>query len=278
MTADIAFPAVLFLCIVILHILRLKEIRPRSKFSVEKYEIGAASTFGTREIQQDYFGVKENQGVMLMLLADGIGTNGEFAAKLAVDTFRDLFEDENAIHKPQYFFQRAANAAHKKITNILEERQGETSIAAVMLHGAQFFYTVVGNCRVTVFRNGDLIPVSEGQTVDVLARQRYTEGKISKSETLALLNEHRRYNVLGQDSFSEIEIFSKPLKLCQNDLLVVMSEGVFNTLSWTELENALSANAPVQNLADEIISKVNNSPIVDKDNATILICRRAKNV
>ena len=57
-------------------------------------------------------------------------------------------------------------------------------------------------------------------------------------------------------------------------LLVVMSEGVFNTLSWAEIENALSTNAPVQILAEEIIGRVNNSPKVNKDNATILICRQ----
>lgn len=124
MTADIFVPAVLFLCMIILHILRQKEIALPAEISTVKYEIGAASTLGTRTIQQDYFGVKENQGVMLMLLADGTGADGEVAAKLAIDTFRDLFEDSNATFKPQYFFRRAANAANKKIVNTLEERQG----------------------------------------------------------------------------------------------------------------------------------------------------------
>ena len=267
MTADIFIPAILFLCIAILFFLRSRE--KAAKVSKTEIEIGAASTLGTREIQQDYFGVKKNQESLLMLLADGIGADGEIAAKLA----GDLFEDKNAVNKPQYFFQRAANATQKKITNMLEERQGETSLAAVMLNGAQLFYTVVGNCRVTVFRDGDLIPVSEGQTVDILARHRYNEGRISKQETLALLDKHRRYNVLGQDSFSEIEIFSKPLELRQKDLVVVMSEGIFNTLSWIEIESILDKNLSVQNLADEMISAVNNSPMVDKDNATILIFR-----
>ncbi len=270
--ADILIPAFLFLCMAALHFLRKKEISTPKNFSAE-YEIGAASTFGTREIQQDYFGIKKNNGVLLMTLADGIGADGEFAAKLAVDTFRDLFEKENAIIKPQYFFKRAANAAHKKITNTLEERQGESSIAAVILKDAQFFYTVVGNCRVAVFRGGDLVPVSEGQTIDILARHSYSEGKISRQETLELLNKHRSYNFLGQDSFSEIEFLSKPIALQKKDMLVIMSEGIFNTLRWVEIESVLERNFSAQNTADEIIKLVNNSPIVSKDNATILICR-----
>ena len=274
MLSDIVVPAILFLCIVVLHILRTKQLDPLKRFLGEEYELGAASTFGSRTIQQDYFGVKNNQGVLLMLLADGIRENGEIAAKLAVDTFRNLFYDTNLIKKPQYFFKRAANATQNKISNTLEERQGETSLAAVILSGDQLFYSLIGNCRVTVFRGGDLIPVSEGQTLDVLAKHRYEEGRISKQETLALLDRHRRYNVLGQDSFQEIEIFSKPISLLDNDMVVLMSEGVFNTLRWVELEEVLSKKKSVQALADEIINLVNDSPMVDKDNASILICRR----
>ena len=274
MTLDVVIPAILFACMMIFHILRVKESNPLAKISGENYELGAAATLGTRTIQQDYFGVKNNNEVLLMLLADGIGANGEFAAKSAVDTFRDIFNDPRSIIKPQYFFKRAANAAHQKITNTLEERQGETSLSAVMVKGHQLFYMLIGNCRVTVFRNGDLIPVSEGQTIDVLAKHRYEEGKISKQETLALLEKHRRYNVLGQDSFQDIELLSKPITLKQNDMIILMSEGVFNTLRWVEIEEALSKHDSVQNLADNIINLVNKSPMVDKDNASILICRR----
>ena len=274
MSIDIVVAAVLFLCMVILHVLRLKQLDPLKRFSDDEYELGAASTLGTRTIQQDYFGVQNNNGVLLMLMADGIRENGEIAAKLAVDTFRDLFDDPNAVNKPQYFFKRAANSTQQKINNTLEERQGETSIAAVIVKGNQLFYSLIGNCRVTVFRGDDLIPVSEGQTLDVLAKHRYEEGRITKQETLSLLDKHRRYNVLGQDSFQDIEIFSKPLSLKNNDMIVLMSEGVFNTLRWVEIEEVLSRKNPVQTLADDIIDLVNNSPMVDKDNASILICRR----
>lgn len=274
MTADIWVPAVLFLFMALLHVLRQKETRSQSDLVSSEYEVGAASTLGSREIQQDYFGVRRNQGAVMMVLADGIGMDGGIAAKVSVDTFIELFETTTAMQKPKYFFRRAANLANRSITNTLEERQGESSLAAVLVDGEEFFYTVVGNCRITVFRNGDLVPVSEGHTIDVLARHSYSEGRISRQETLALLNEHRRYNVLGQDSFDEIEFLSKPLEMRKNDLIVMMSEGIFNTLRWADIENVLEKGGSVQKLADEIVGLVNSSPMADKDNGTILIFRR----
>ena len=271
--ADVLISAILFLAMAVLHILRTRELQTEKSVQTD-YEVGAATTLGNREIQQDYFSVKRNNADLLLLLADGLHENGEIAAKLAVDTFRELFETENAALQPQYFFKRATNAANKKIINTLEERQGETSIAAVIISDSQLFYTLVGNSRIAIFRRGDLIPVSEGQTVDVLARHAYNEGKISKQDTLALLNEHRRYNTLGQDSFQEIEIFDKPLLLDKDDIVVIMSEGVFNVLRWVDIEKVLEKNSSVQKLANDIVKLVENSPMVYKDNATVLVCRQ----
>jgi serine/threonine protein phosphatase PrpC len=88
-----------------------------------------------------------------------------------------------------------------------------------------------------------------------------------------LLDKHRRYNVLGQDSFSEIEFLSKPLQLKKNDLIVIMSEGIFNTLRWVEIESVLEQKKSAQKLADEIIRLANNSSFVSRENGTILICK-----
>lgn len=271
--ADVLISAILFLLMLVLHILRTRELH-KENFIQTDYKIGAATTLGTREIQQDYFAVSRNNNGLLMLLADGLHENGNIAAKLAVDTFKELFEVEQAALQPQYFFKRAANAANKKIMNTLEERQGESSIAAVIISDSQLFYTLVGNIRIAIFRRGDLIPVSEGQTVDVLARHAYNEGKISKQDTLALLDEHRRYNTLGQDSFQEIEIFDKPLLLDNADVVVIMSEGIFNVLRWVDIEQALENFSSVQDVADNIVNMVKNSPMVYKDNATVLVCRK----
>ena len=271
---DFVLPALIFFCMIILHVLRTREIRRQGvKLINPKYGVGAATTLGTRINQQDYFGVKELSGALLVMLADGSGEHGDIAAKISVDTFRDLFINKAAVDKPQYFFRRAAHATNKKILNVLEERQGYSSVAAVVINDSTLVYSLVGNCRVAVFRNGDLIPVSEGQTIDVLARHRYDEGRISKLQTLALLDRHRLYNVLGQDAFQDIELFSKPLTITPRDLVVIFSEGVSNVLRWKELEDILDQRSSPQILADEIIRRVNQSAFVDKPNATVLICR-----
>lgn len=270
---DILIPAALCIVAIFLNFLREREVEEIVPEVDRGFNFGSAATLGTKTVQQDYFATKQLGTAVLMVLADGNGESGDAAAKIAVDTFRDLFNDANAANKPQYFFKRSAHSANKIITNTLEERQGETSVAAVVVDDAKFYYMLVGNSRVAVFRDGDLIPVSQGQTVDVLAKHRYFEGKISKRDTLTLLNEHRLYNILGSDTFQDIEIFDKPVTLQKNDLVILMSEGVFNTLTWSEIEDVFCKKLVPQDAATDIISRVNRSPHVEKDNASILIYR-----
>lgn len=49
-----------------------------------------------------------------------------------------------------------------------------------------------------------MIPLSKGQTLDVLAAQAYEDGKISRQDTLWSMEEKKVWSYLGQDGFHEM--------------------------------------------------------------------------
>jgi len=44
-------------------------------------------------------------------------------------------------------------------------------------------YALAGNCKVSVFRKGELIPLSEGQTLDVLAKSAFKQSALTIDKT-----------------------------------------------------------------------------------------------
>ena len=64
--------------------------------------IGTAATIGQRQLQQDLTGSALGDAGGLLLLADGRGQAGKIAAKLAIDTCLDLYQECQAGEKPQY--------------------------------------------------------------------------------------------------------------------------------------------------------------------------------
>lgn len=238
---------------------------------------GQSMTIGDRELQEDSIGRLSTRDGVLLVLADGMGKSygGKIASRIAVETFVDLFKEYKAFEKPQYYFRKAFNAANRIILDKLDGR-GSSNVAATVIINDTLYYALVGNIKIAIFRNGDLVPVSEGHTIDILAKQKYQKGLIAKEYALKLLNHHRLYNFVGQDGFKDIELFSQPLPLRKGDMVVIMSDGVYDILSWREIETELSNNKhmkDVRTLAVQIIEAINRSKKANKDNASVILYR-----
>ena len=157
------------------------------------------------------------------------------------------------------------------ILNRLEEEQGCASVAAVMIKDRRLYYAAAGNVKVAVYRNQELVPVTSGHTIDVLARQKYEEGKLTRKEAADLLNQHRLYNFVGQDGFREIEFVDKPIKLKDKDIVALMSDGLYEGLEWRVIEEVLSGKGKCQQKACDIVELINADSRKGKDNGGIVL-------
>ena len=239
-------------------------------------DVGSSMTIGGREVQEDFVGTLATQVGLVAVLADGMGKTfgARIASRTAVETFLDLFRDYNAFDNPQYYFRKSFHAANRSILCELgDEGYGAASVGAAMIQGNWLFYAVVGNVKLCVFRNGDLVPVSTGHTLDVLAEQTFRTGKLSREDALVMLEHHRLYNYLGQDSFKDIEIFDRPISLQKDDIVVLMSDGLYELISWKDIETVLSSGQDCQSMAYALMEKVNQNHAEEKDNASVILLR-----
>jgi serine/threonine protein phosphatase PrpC len=236
-------------------------------------ESGASKTIGDREVQEDEYGITETTEGSMAVLSDGMGKHfgGKIAARTSVQVFLDMFEDKNAFYNPQYSFRKAFHGANREILNQLEENQGSASVAAVMIKDRKLYYAAVGNVKAAVYRNRELVPVTSGHTIDVLAKQKYGEGKLTRQEAVSLLDHHRLYNYVGQDGFRGVEFFDKPITLYGGEYVLLMTDGLYETAKWKDIEDCLEQGGSCQEKAYKIIELVNKSQEEDKDNAAVVV-------
>ncbi|MCI8316508.1 MAG: SpoIIE family protein phosphatase [Lachnospiraceae bacterium] len=237
-------------------------------------DTGACMTIGGRDVQEDQYDTLTTEAGMMAVLADGAGREfgGRIAAKTAVDTCVEIFKDYNAFNNPQYYFRKAFHCANREIVKVLEdENRGRASAGCIMIRDGFLYYAVAGNVRICVYRDGSLVPLSVGHTVAVLAEQKFQEGKLSRQDALRMLEDQRLYNYLGKDDFKDIEIFDAPVKLKQDDIVVLMSDGIYDCLSTRVIEEVLYNNSACQQMAYELIELVNTNPAEEKDNASVIL-------
>ena len=234
---------------------------------------GKSQTTGTREFQADRAGVIESRAGALAVLADGIGRSntGMVCAQIAVDTVLDQFEPYQGLNAPAYFFKTAFCEANRRIQQTIGERRGGAAMGAVFMDADRLHYAVAGDIKTARLRGEELIPLSRGQTLDVLALQAYEEGKISRQDAVLSMEEKRIWNYLGQDGFHEIELCDPPVQLKRGDKVLLMSRGIFEVLSWRELEDILIQPAPMQELADRIVMEADRREGTDRENGTVIL-------
>ncbi|WP_129599942.1 PP2C family protein-serine/threonine phosphatase [Anaerophilus nitritogenes] len=239
------------------------------------FEVGSASIIGNRELQEDAMDMISKGKALLAVLADGRGKShaGKISSQLSVNIFKKLFVDEDFIYNINYFLKRAFHITNREILKNLEDHQGGASIVCAIIIDNLLHYALVGNTMIAVFRNNELIPLSEGHTVNVLAKRGFYQGKISKQQALWALKEKRLLNYVGQDGFKDVEIYDVPVQLKKEDIIVLMSDGIHQYISWNILEENMKKHLTCNEIAENIICQLNNDSIQNKDNASIIVMR-----
>ena len=240
---------------------------------MRRFRVGRAMTIGTRQVQEDDYGICQGPDAFLAVLADGMGKSygGKVSSRIAVETLKDMFTCYQSAENPAYFFQRSFRMANSAILDELDDGRGGASVGAVLIRDNQLYYAVAGNVKVAVYRKGGLVPLSTGHTIDMLAEGKFMEGTITRQQALELLENKRLYNYIGQDGFEEIEFFDTPVRLKEKDIVVLMSDGLYEGTDWKRIEELLAGRGKLQQKAYEIIEAVNTGIQKEKDNASIVL-------
>ena len=262
--------------LIFLGVLRYALSRQRESIKMDgtKANIGAATFIGDMEVQADVYHIEKNEAGLLTVLADGFGRGnvGKVASHVAVEACTTIYKQYKKLVNPQYYFKRSFNLANAEVLKYIEDRIGGTSLLTAFIGENQLFYALAGDIQISVFRTGELIPLSEGHTLNKLADKAYKEGKLTKQKALWTLKERRLWNYIGQDAFKEMELYDVPVTLKTGDQVVLMTKGVYENVAIYDLEHILANEGyNAQRKADEIISCVQNSGKKNKENASVII-------
>ena len=265
--------ALLALYLFILMLVAVRFLWREKGKAIRRFRIGQAMTIGNRQLQEDNYGICQSVDGFMAVLADGMGRNygGKISSQIAVDTMKDMFGQYHASENPAYFFQKAFHQVNREILDRLDEGKGGASVGAVLIKENYLYYAVAGNVKIAVYRNGSLVPLSSGHTIDVLVEERFMEGSITRENALMMLENRRLYNYLGQDGFQEIEFFDTPVLVKEKDIVVLMSDGIYEGMDWKTIEEALAGKKKCQQKAFDIIEVINAGNRKDKDNASIVL-------
>lgn len=242
--------------------------------AVSPLAVGAAQTIGAREDQEDSYTFTDwrsvraiNRNGFMAVLADGIGglADGEVASQAAMRGALEAFESQSTNDDPAQRALEITAAAQRKV---LEEggESGSTFLCA-LIDDLELSIASVGDSRIMLYRGGVLLQLNREH---VLGRE-IDEMNALTGDTRVESDQRRKAITayLGKRELRTVDRTLRPMQLLSGDRVLLMSDGVFNTLS----DNAIVAymHMEPQTAAEEIIHAVNEKAVPGQDNATIIV-------
>lgn len=239
-------------------------------------EVGNVHHMGRRPDQQDAFGVSslQDEGLIarkgvLAVLADGMGglqNSGEISRAMvsgALGCFGSMKGGQR-----QTLIAIAAAANRHAAAGFAGGRTGTTFIAASIFEGKLDFISI-GDSRIVLLRGGALLTLNRLHNYAAELDEAAARGEISFSEADSNGKRASLTSYLGTRSLKAVDIPAGPITLLPGDQVVLMTDGVFGTLSDEEIAAALAVGAVrgAQTLEEQILSKEKRN----QDNFTAII-------
>lgn len=242
--------------------------------------VGRTDVGRVRPSNEDHFGFDERLGVFVV--CDGMGGHaaGEVASQIAVDTVLSFFrERKSGIDNDAYLGDAPAGArllaeavkqANDAILSYADENKntsgmGTTLVAARFCDGT-FSIANVGDSRIYLFREGQLLQLTEDHS---LVMEQVRRGMITLEQARKSSAQNIITRALGTDESTLPDLGEFPAQ--GGDILLLTTDGVLRHVDDDDITSILLQLPSLQAACDTLIDAANEGG--GEDNSTCMLIR-----
>lgn len=239
--------------------------------------IGKIHDIGRRDYQQDSFGqtaVLRNTGI-LAVLADGMGglSGGERVSQKIVMEALTFGSTLQANQVPTALPGMVAGI-NRAVNQMLGPKGLYTSgstVVSALITGNALRWISVGDSRVYLYRDGQLSQLSRDHDLLQDWMPDILEGKRSMAEALRDPNGRKLTSFIGMGELRHMDYNRTPIPLLPGDRVLLMSDGVYGTVSDAEMAAILRDCGSVQLAASHIGQRIMGAALPYQDNYTLIV-------
>lgn len=211
--------------------------------------IGKTHGIGTRSKQQDSFGISElkpdtmkDKGV-LAILADGMGglSDGEKASMATVISCLNYFDTHDMGEDMSDHLISMAQNANTEVKEVLGHSSGTSgsTLAAALVKGRELFWLSIGDSRIFLYRDGTLEQISRDHNYAADLQEKVEAGELTPDEVQKDPQKNALTSYIGIDLLEKIDYSINPLALQEEDRILLLSDGVYNSLTLEEIMDSM---------------------------------------
>lgn len=237
----------------------------------------AFCAIGRRPDQQDCFAMAAEEGKgRLLLAADGMGglNYGGEVSNLLLSALLESFASRPNEESAPAFLMQLLGDANSKVNAFLEGKEnGGSTLLAVLIRGNELHWLSVGDSRIYLCRNGGMIRLTREHNLGRKLHMLLLNGLMTPE---SIENSHQKRaltSYIGMGELAEVDMNLTPLTLLPGDDVLLMTDGVFGTLSEACIADCLPGEGGVAGAAHRLHDKVMENQREVQDNFTAVLYR-----
>ena len=225
---------------------------------------------GGRKVNEDAAGKTKANGIMCVVVADGLGglNGGGKAAELAVNAVLGSFEaaPEFSAEAMQKYISEANNEIIKIAKSDPELLHMSSTVVVLMIKGKKAIWANVGDSRLYMFREGRISEVSEDHSI---AFEEFLRGEIEYPDIKNSPNQNMLTSALGNHA-GAVNISSVKTIDAQTSFLLC-TDGWWEYVSDEEMEDTLSKSKNARQWLEEMLKIREKEAPENSDNYTAAV-------
>lgn len=240
-----------------------------------RVSIARLQGLGARDNQQDSFAVAGSDCAekgMLAIVADGMGglvNSGQISSAVTKVMSEAYTPDPAQSGRDQLLsLTGKAIAEAESLTKDLTYQSGTTLIACILRKGGLSWMSI-GDSRLCLYRGGSLIQLNRDHDFahDLLLMT--LRGQITMEQALHNPRREALTSHIGSEFPRYFDFNQEPVRLMQGDRVILMSDGVYRSLTQEELCQSLEKGADKS--AELIRKRIEAKALPQQDNFTAII-------
>lgn len=216
--------------------------------------IGNAHHIGARENQQDSFSISDvtdrqlcRERGIFAVVADGMGglSNGAQVSATVTSSMQSRFLS-GGVEEPSIKLLEMLHYANRKVNDYLKWNPGTQSgstVVAVLISKTSMHFISVGDSRIYLCRGKTLTQLNREHTYASDLDEKAAKGEISLEEAASDPQRKALTSYIGMGELAKIDRSIHPFQLVPGDKILLMSDGVFGTLTAREIWEAVQTDA-----------------------------------
>ncbi|MBR5949287.1 MAG: serine/threonine-protein phosphatase [Clostridia bacterium] len=241
------------------------------------------SAIGDRTEQQDSFGYLIDYDLGLFIVCDGMGGHecGKLASEYAVQEFVACFRERMPNENMRERLHKCAIAADRRVALLAADKGGGVvsgcTLLAVVIDADKLHWCSVGDSRAYLMRGGEFVQFTKDQNYLTVLDEQLNAGVITRQE----YNERRfkgdaLINYVGIGDLSFLDYSESPLKLKKNDVIIVMTDGLYRLVNEEDMKQLTENFGNVSDAIRALYTKANriaNRQKIKRDNITAILIK-----